>query len=367
MIKKRKILIVGQTPPPYGGQAVMIEQILLKKYEALTLFHVRLNFSKEMDEIGKFRIGKIFHLLEVIVKILIMRVRHNVRVLYYPPPGPNRIPVYRDLIILSLVRPWFNKVIFHFHASGLSELYPQVNPLLKFFFRLAYYAADGGIKLSQLSADDPAALRIKKQFLIPYGIPDESQTMKRSTDAGVVRILFVGVNSEQKGVLILVNAAAILKNKGLQFSISFVGKFESEIFQKKIEAFVRENNLSSHITFHGVKVGKEKFQHYVDSDIFCFPSFFDAESFPVVLLEACSFGLPIVSTRWRGIPSIVREDDNGFVVSIKSASEIAEKLEFLIKNTDKRTLMGVRSRQIYQEEYTIERFFKSIESALLTV
>jgi glycosyltransferase involved in cell wall biosynthesis len=48
--------------------------------------------------------------------------------------------------------------------------------------------------------------------------------------------------------------------------------------------------------------------------VFCFPSFFNSEAFPVVLLEALACGLPIVSTRWRGIPSIVDDGECGLLV-----------------------------------------------------
>jgi len=44
-----KILVVGQTPPPLGGQAIMIQQMLEQKYDNLQLLHVRMSFSKEMD------------------------------------------------------------------------------------------------------------------------------------------------------------------------------------------------------------------------------------------------------------------------------------------------------------------------------
>ena len=46
-----RILVVGQTPPPYGGQAIMIERMLQHEYTHAKLFHVRMVFSSEIDEI----------------------------------------------------------------------------------------------------------------------------------------------------------------------------------------------------------------------------------------------------------------------------------------------------------------------------
>ena len=120
------------------------------------------------------------------------------------------------------------------------------------------------------------------------------------------------------------------------------------------------------VTFLGVLIGDDKYSNYSKNDVFCFPSFYESESFPVVLLEASSFALPIVSTWWRGIPSIVTDGDNGFLVPVKDAHSVAEKLEILINDRAARAKMGARSRQLYVENYTLEKFHKNIETALCT-
>ncbi len=121
-----KVLVVGQTPPPFGGQAVMIERLLRGNLPGIELFHVRMAFSRTMAEMGTMRWSKLFHLLGVIAKIVYHRVVHGVRILYYPPAGPNRVPMVRDLAILLATRWMFDKTILHFHAGGLSELYPRL-------------------------------------------------------------------------------------------------------------------------------------------------------------------------------------------------------------------------------------------------
>ena len=49
---KKKIVVIGQTPPPFGGQALMIQALLDGQYENAELFHVRLDFSKNFDDMG---------------------------------------------------------------------------------------------------------------------------------------------------------------------------------------------------------------------------------------------------------------------------------------------------------------------------
>ena len=153
-----KILVVGQTPPPIGGQAVMIQQMLDQKYDNIELLHVRMFFSKEMDEVGRVRFSKLFELVAVIVRIILARVSTGARILYYPPAGPNLVPVLRDIAILCSTRWLFDVTIFHFHAAGLSEIYPRLSPFLRFFFRQAYCSPDIAIRISEFNPQDGKAL-----------------------------------------------------------------------------------------------------------------------------------------------------------------------------------------------------------------
>ena len=135
----QRVLVIGQTPPPFHGQAIMIESLLGGEYKYAKLFHVRMSFSKEMDELGKFSLSKLLHLLKVIKDIVYFRIIHNVRILYYPPSNPETFPVLRDLAILCITRWMFKKTIFHFHAAGISELYPSLPWFLKILFRWGYF------------------------------------------------------------------------------------------------------------------------------------------------------------------------------------------------------------------------------------
>lgn len=366
--EKRKILVVGQTPPPFGGQAVMIENILLGKYEKIELYHVRMAFSKEMNEVGKFNLFKIFHLFEIVYKILYIHFKKGVDVLYFPPTGPNRMPFYRDAFILILVRPFFKKTCLHFHASGISELYPSLDFISRFIFRKSYYYADVGIKLSVSSPDDYDKLQARKKYIIPYGIEDNyvkgSRNYLKSEDPC---ILFVGLLTESKGPLILIEACNILKKRGLKFTAQVMGKFESMEFEKRVREKVILYDLQNEVTFLGVLTGEAKFNVYAKADIFCFPTYFEAESFPVVLLEASSFALPIVSSQWRGVPSLVDDDKNGFLCPIKDYNYVAQKLKLLIEDPILRKKMGEHSRDNYLNKYSLNRFYENMEEALATI
>lgn len=357
----KKIVFVGQTPPPYGGQAIMIEKILQGNYTGVKLFHVRMAFSKEMNEIGKANISKVFHLFNVIAKIIYYRIVKGANTLYYPPAGPDKVPVIRDIIILVSTRWLFKKTIFHYHAGGVSEM--SINsPILKWLYNKAYKKADCAILLSELNPADGRNLEAKKQVVIPYGIEDNyDQTFPLKTNKGPVQLLFVAIIKETKGILVLLEACKIAANKGLDFKLNVMGKFESGEFEKQVKDLIEEFGIKDKVEFLGVLSGRKKFEAFHQADVFCFPTFFESETFGVVLLEAMQFSLPLIGTRWRGIPSIIKEGETGYIVEPKNALDFSQKLEVLIKDPELRKKMGEKGRDNFLKNYTLSVFHKQME------
>lgn len=359
-----KVLVVGQTPPPFGGQAIMIQKLLEGQFKYVKLYQVRMAFSSDMDEIGRFRFGKIFHLLAVIIRIIWMRFRHSIDVLYYPPAGPNKVPMYRDFAILILTRWLFSRTVFHFHAGGISELIATLSLPERWLARLAYYHADCAIRLSTLNPEDGKKLLAKQDVTIKYGLEDNYITTSHKQNK-VPKILFVAVLSPSKGVNVLLDACKLLKDNDFQFTLELMGRFHSAEFEKAVNEKVVSLGLASYVTFLGVKTGNDKWQTFSKADIFCFPSFFEAETFGLVVLEAMQFELPVVATRWRGIPSLVHENETGYLVPIKDAEAVAAKLRLLLEDEEKRKMMGKRGREIYLQEFTLEKWYERIEKVFL--
>ena len=119
-MKRIKLLVIGQTPPPHGGQALMIESLVNARMDDIEIFHVRMSFSSSFQTVGRFGLGKLFHLFGLVTKVLYLRTKQRIPNLYYPVASPNLNPILRDLVVLALIRPFFARTIFHFHAAGVS-------------------------------------------------------------------------------------------------------------------------------------------------------------------------------------------------------------------------------------------------------
>jgi glycosyltransferase involved in cell wall biosynthesis len=367
--KKGRILVIGITPPPYGGQAMMTERLVNAKFQDLEIYHVRMSFSNTMASVGKFSMAKIFHMFQVVWQALICRIRFNTKVLYYMPGGSNFTPVARDIFILTLLRPLFKKTIFHFRAAGVSEVVKNKPGMLGNLAKFAYRKPDLAIHLSARNPKDGEFFHAKRNTVIPNGLEDEAENfdLTKRRNNNVVKLLYVGVIQETKGVLVLLEALRMLKAQGLQPGLELLGEFNSTEFEKICRDYCIEAGIENEVNFAGVRKGKEKWESFARADIFCFPSFFESESFGNVVVEAMMFGLPVIATRWRGIPDIVRENQTGLLVEIKNVPELANALTVLISDYNLRLQMGREGRNVYEQHYKIDRFLKSMELELKSV
>lgn len=363
-MKRKKILVVGQTPPPYGGQAVMIAKLLQGDYPGVDLYHVRMSFSKEMDQMGRFQVSKLFHLVGVILKIYRYRFRHGIRVLYYPPSGPVFNALARDMAVLLATRWLFKRTVFQFFAGGMSEIYSGLSPAIRFLFRSSFFAPDVSVRPSEYSPDDGAFLHAKRAHIISWAtegnyarFADESRAGRAGNEP---TILFAGVLKESKGIFVLLEACALLAAKGLEFKVNVLGKAESPAIAKRLDRFVAENGLGGRVRLLGVRTGDEYYREFARASIFCFPTYFESENLPIVTIDASEFALPIVATSWRGVRSVVEDGVTGFLVPVKDAPAVAGKLESLLADATLRETMGGEARKVYLDRFSIEAFYEKM-------
>jgi glycosyltransferase involved in cell wall biosynthesis len=364
-----KIVAVAQTPPPFHGQAIMNQLLLEGEYSRFQFCHVRMAFSDDIQEVGVFRWKKIFHLVAVFFGIVAARFQTGAQVFYYPPASPNMVPFLRDCVLLIGTRWLFKKTVFHFHANGLADLYARLPWLLQKAFRLAYGKPALSIAISDYGKRDGEFLRSQEIIIIPNGIPEQStlSEVNKSMPNAMAEILFCGMVSKEKGVGILLEACATLKQRGASFRCKIVGKAASEVEEKNFKDFIQNHQLEGTVEFTGPLYDDNKWKAYAGADVFCFPTHYSAESFGLVAVEAMMFGLPVVATTWRGLPDIVVDGETGFLVPPKDAQSIAERLERLISDQDLRRKMGAAGRRRYEQNFTVEKFRNSMESALVSV
>ena len=123
------------------------------------------------------------------------------------------------------------------------------------------------------------------------------------------RFACIGRLSEQKGHLLLLEAARILASKGFKFQLVLVGDGP---LRPEIESAIAQYNLSDCIEIIGWANSEEVKQQILGARVLVLPSF--AEGLPVVLMEALALGRPVISTYVAGIPELVEPGVSGWLV-----------------------------------------------------
>jgi glycosyltransferase involved in cell wall biosynthesis len=366
-----KVLVVGQIPPPYNGEAMMVERLVRSEMRDVELRHLRLALSADVNEVGRFRWTKLLRLFPIIAGMYRARLVEGTRILYFTPARPTRMSMFRDFVILISTRFLFSKTIFHFHSSGHSQLYAQLPAWQRWLFRRAYFGADGAIRISELTPDDGRQLEARRDYIVPNGIEDPGEpaprppSAERTSAAEPLRVLFVSVLYEAKGLLVLIEACQQLAARGIPYRLEIMGQFQTEEFKARVHERIAELNMESQVCFPGQLTGAEKFAAFERADVLCHPTYHD--TFPVVLLEAMACRLPVVATRWSGIPSIVEEDVTGFLVEPRDPQAVADKLAELAQDEPLRQRMGTAGRDRFLREFTLSRHIERMRQAFLDV
>ncbi len=358
MSKRSDILIVGQTPPPYHGQAVVTAMLFDHDWEDLRVERLRMAYSDSIGAVGKVSLGKVFHLFGLVLKTWKLVLCRRPAVLYYLPASANRAPVLRDFIYLTLVRWCFRKKVFHYHAGGLPEYLQSAGWFGKLAARV-YRGADVSVEICDTDNSPGEFFKAKKTVIVPNGLNVMEVARRRQTE--IPRALFIGSLSEGKGILELIKTASSLKGRGCEIEFQVVGGWGSPEFEAEAQALLRDAGVAEMITFSGVLAGDDKWQAYADADLFFFPSHYGAENFPLVLIEALAYRLPIVSTRWRGIPQLVGDGGAAILCDTKSPGQFADAIEELCENVDgERERMGAAALEHYRKRFTEERFVEAM-------
>lgn len=362
------VTVIGQTPPPLGGQAVMLQLMLEGTYTDVELHHVRMAFSKELASVGRFRIDKVLELGRVITGTWASRLRHRSTILYYPPSGPSRLPLARDVVILLATRWLFPRTVFHFHASGLTAYLRTLPAPVRKIAMLALRRPTAAIRIAPSAPDEGRGLGAGMGFIVPNGIRgiDRSAETSSKTTAPP-SIVFMGLVNDGKGAMRVLETAALLRSAGHCFVVRLAGELESPEYGAQLRGFIAEHALDDDVVFEGVVSGRAKDELFADAAVFLFLTRFESETFPTVVLEAMSAGVPVVASDWRGIPDMVEPGVSGLLVRDGDPAAAAEVIGELLRDPAMRDRVGAAGRRRFEERYTLDRYLAGLDQVFTEV
>jgi glycosyltransferase involved in cell wall biosynthesis len=400
-----KLVVFAHTPPPHHGQSYMVKLMLdgfggdcRRPREkspddyGIECYHVNARFSKALEDVGEFQGGKIFLILFYCLQALWCRFRHGVKTLYYVPAPGKSVAVYRDWLVMLICRPFFRKIILHWHAAGLAKwLETSVQIRSRAITYRLFKPVDLSIVLSRYNFADAEKLLSRHIAIVPVGVPGldsefvveilkqrrariaarqkilAGEVLPANDDATIVNVLFLAHCTREKGVFDAVEGVALANEKSaadkspLQFLLTLVGAFASEDEEKELRNFIKQRGVQNLVEILGFVSAERKMQALAGADIFCFPTYYLAENQPGNLIEAMAYGLPIVTTRWRSIPEMLPKNYPG-LVDPKSPHQVAAALRLMAAND-----FTGKLRELFLRQFTLEQHLAGMAAAIRSV
>lgn len=346
----KKVLMIGNHSSVKGGITSVINQLLGYNWKGEG---VVVKFIPTYIDVNIF--CKIIFFIFSYIKILF-------NLIFFRPDIVHMHMSYkgsfdRVYMIHKLCKIFSVKDIVHLHGSEFKCWYDSctfkkqeiIRSLLKECNMIIVLGSEWKYRIKQI--ESKAKVRI-----IHNTAPISANYTKFNNES--FQILFLGVLIKRKGVSDLLEAINNLKIKNKLSNVKCIiaGSGEQEIVLKKKSSELKLNEL---VYFKGWTDNKLKKQLFIESQLLVLPSY--NEGLPMSILEAMSYGLPIIATDVGDIKEAVLEEENGYIITPGCISELENAIEkMLCKSEQEWNEFSAKSREIFEKNFSDEEYMQKI-------
>ena len=252
------------------------------------------------------------------------------------------VSFFRESCVLWLAKLAGAETMLQIHSPKVDGYFNH--PFKKALLKLALMPADTICVLTDWWKERLTGGGIKTNIhVIPNPLPDNllniashAKEIKRISTKASINILSMARLVPGKGVDIMIRAIEHLPGN---VNLTIAGDGDQ---RKNLEKLASDLKVSKRIHFAGWVSGVEKNKLLENADIFCLPSTYDA--FPMSMVEAMAYGIPVVAVRWGGIPDMVSDGYSGFLAKRAQDDDISDAIKKLLP-PEIRQRMGVQAKE----------------------
>jgi len=178
----------------------------------------------------------------------------------------------------------------------------------------------------------------EKRWVIPNTISDdvipeaaavrEKQSRWAARDPSApLHLLYLSAMIPSKGYAHVLEATALLRDRGVPVRTTFAGRWESDDAERAFADRIRQLELASVVDARGGVSREEAGALHLSADVLVLPTTYPVEAQPLVVIEALAAGTPVIVTRHAGLPEMISEGREGWFVPAASPAEIADAAE----------------------------------------
>lgn len=343
--------MIGNHPSVHGGITSVIDQLLTHDWEKDGI---------SMSFIPSYNGGN------VVNKIMFFASAYHKIKKYVKKQKPDVVHIHmshhgsyeRAYLIYKLCKKNNISIVAHLHGSEFQQYFYGCIKKKKENISAFFEGCSTIIVLGEEWRNFISSIAVKAKITVLNNtvcIPE--YTTEQPED--VIDFLFLGVLFKRKGVADLLSAvvkvveSGVIGNKRVKFNIAGTGP--EEVILRE---YVAKNKLDKYVNFLGWIAGEEKIKQLSKNQVFVLPSY--NEGLPVSILEALSFGMPVISTQVGSISEVVMEAENGFLVEPGDIEGIAKAITEMIFNYTLRCRMAKQARRIAETRFNEESYFERL-------
>lgn len=260
----------------------------------------------------------------------------------------------KDIFFIVVGKVYQCQVVVHVHTADFDLLYGKRTRFEQFLTRRVMSFADAVIAVSEEWRRRLAQIVPVDQIITLRNCIATDTIPPSLSNSNNINALFLGSVGQRKGVFDLLEAMRELKLSASSFHLWIAGDEEKVGDMNKAQTRLEELHLKDTCQLIGTIQGAKKIEFLSQASLFVLPSY--NEGLPIALLEALSAGLAVITTPVGGIPEIIKDGYNGFLVPPGDIKALAEKLTILANDQDLREAMGRRNREIAKQELDVKPY-----------
>jgi len=341
-----KIVIIGTGLDGKGGIAV-----LLRSYSRILQPFYYICSHRSTNRI--FQIGLA---IIALFKTIFYCIFYRVQIVHIHTASYRSF--FRESIYVFIAKIFHKKVILHLHGGEFEIFYKRYPRYCNYVCR----SADCVIAVSEYFGRVFKKLDLNENVFVLYNIIEKPFFEKSNLQHDKLRILFLGTIDENKGIFdvidCFINEKQDLRDK-IIFDIGGVGDC------LRLQEMIRVGGIDDFVNYHGWLDAENKNKLLSQADLYIQPSYF--ESLGIAILEAMSYRIPVIASDTGGIPELVHDGENGFLIQPGNMCQFYNKLKYFIEHRDALKTMGDKSYTVAIEFYpeNIEKKIGEIYKSLL--
>lgn len=318
-METKNILTIGIDYRVVRGGVAAVENVYSTFYQP---------FNHVTTTVTNGQVKKLLVLCKAIMQFLYWMLFHpEIKIVHVQ--GSVGASFWRKAIFIYIAKFFHKKVVWHMHAGRFAVFYQQH----RYAVRKVVNKSDVIIALSEYWKEYFKNEFPTKRVEIIKNVISAPRVHKQQT--GYFTLLFLGLLGKNKGIYDLLECIRDHK-------VEFQGKLKLYIGGngeiEHVKQLIKVYGIADITIFEGWVSGDKKIELLNKSDAYILPSY--KEGLPISILEAMSYGMPIISTPVGGIPEIVSNGENGYLVEPGNKEDIYKAIISLLNDSDLRNRMG---------------------------